>query len=289
MPSNEIKDHLKGTATLAVFIKITAQDGDVIAVTNATRNKIISGVEYKSIPLQPTQLQSTNGLKPDNTELTTILGGLYTATTLRAKKWFGARVEYAVYNYRDFSMGPAIKKIGFIGETEVGKFTATPELLSLTNKLSQSVGLTMLETCNCARLGDARCGVNLAGNTVDGFKIRCAAQVTAVTNRQQFNISFTQTLKAGVTVAPNDLYADGEIEFTSGENDGLETLVLGNAGNGLTLWLPPFYNVQNGDTCIVTVGCNRKIEQCVQRFNNGQNNRSFWMLPGRSKLFKIPE
>jgi uncharacterized phage protein (TIGR02218 family) len=284
-----MKEHLKGTSSLAIFIKLTAKDGDVIAVTNAAKNKKIDGVEYKSLPIQPTQLQSTQGLKADNTELITVLGGLYTAATLRARKWFGARVEYQVYNYKDFSMGAAIKKVGFVGETELGKFTAKPELLSLTNKLSQSVGFNYLETCNVARLGDARCKVDLNGSTVDGYKIRCAAQITAVTNNQQFAISFTQTLKSGVTIAPNDLYADGEIEFTSGNNDGLETLVLGNSGNGVTLWLPPFYGLAVGDSCIVTVGCNRKIEQCVQRFNNGVNNRSFWTLPGRDKLFTFPE
>ena len=94
-------------------------------------------------------------------------------------------------------MGAAIKKVGFIGETEIGKYTAKPELLSLTNKLTQSVGFTYLETCNCSRLGDTRCKVNLTGNTVDGYKIRCAAQITNVVNNQQFEISFTETLKSG--------------------------------------------------------------------------------------------
>ena len=39
--SNEMREHLQGTSSLAIFIKIIAKDGDVIAVTNTTQNKII--------------------------------------------------------------------------------------------------------------------------------------------------------------------------------------------------------------------------------------------------------
>lgn len=288
--SNEMKAHLAGTPTLAVFVTITSKNGDIIRVTNASRNKIIDGDVFLSVPLQPTQIQEIYGLKADNAELTTILGGLFTAATLRNKKWMGARVDYRVYNYKDFTIGPAIKKIGFIGDTQVGKYTAKPELLSISNKLSQNVGFSMLESCNVVRLGDSRCGVDLNGNTVDGFRIRTTAQIASVLNRQQFTVTFTQPIKPsdlGVTTAPDELYFDGEAEFTSGNNDGLEALVLSNSGNGITLWLPAFYDLAAGDNLILTVGCDRSIGQCVTRFANGEKNRSFWALRGREHLFKF--
>jgi uncharacterized phage protein (TIGR02218 family) len=290
--SNAMKDHLKGTTTLAVFVKMTAADGDIIAVTNASKNKIINGLEYKSIPLSPTQLQSTQGLKADNLELVTILGGLYTSATLRARKWVGAKVEYAVYNYKDFAMGYATRKIGYIGDTELGKFTAKPEILSLSNKLTQPVGFSMLETCNVVRLGDSRCKLDLNGNTVDGYRLRINATITQVVNKQQFAVSFNSPIKpanSAILTAPDDLFHGGTVEFTSGQNDGLETLILANEANGITIFLPTFYNIAVGDTVQLTVGCNRTIKQCVEKFNNGENNRSFWMLPGRTKLFKLPE
>lgn len=288
--SAEMKDHLAGSPTLAVFVTITSRFGDVIRVTNATRNKIVNGDTFLSVPFQPTQLQEMYGLKPDNAELVTILGGLFTAATLRNKRWMGARVEYCLYNYKDFTQGTAIKKIGFLGDVQVGKYTAKPELLSISNKLSQNVGLMMLESCNVVRLGDTRCGVDLNGNTVDGYKIRLPAIVTAVANRQQFTVNFTDYLKPAnhaITTAPDDLYFNGEAEFTSGSNDGLETLVLGNTGNSLSLWLPAFYDIQVNDTLNLTVGCDRSIAQCVARFGNGERNRSFWALRGREHLFKF--
>ncbi|NJR32426.1 MAG: hypothetical protein HC778_05830, partial [Chamaesiphon sp. CSU_1_12] len=116
------------------------------------------------------------------------------------------------------------------------------------------------------------------------------AEVTAVANRQQFTVEFTQDIKpgdAGVTDAPNDLYFNGEAEFTSGNNDGLETLVLANNENSVTLWLPTFYDIEVGDTLILTTGCNRSIGQCVLKYANGERNRSFWALRGREHLFKF--
>jgi len=292
MPISEaMQSHLNGTTSLAVFMKITAKDGTVLRVCNTTRNKIVDGETYFAYPLQPSQLQATNGLKPDNLEITAVYSGLFTAATLRAKKWLGARVEYRVMNYRDFLMGHALRRTGFVGETKIGKISAQPELKSLSQKLSEPVGLTYLETCN-ADLGDARCGVDLTGNTVTGYRMRINAHVTAVLNRQQFTVAFDQTIKpadAAVLLAPDGFYKEGKYEFTSGGNDEAAGHIISNSGNGITLLLPLFYSLEIGDTLQLTVGCDRRINTCRDLFNNVVNNRSFYMLPGREKLLRIPD
>lgn len=290
--SNEMKSHLAGTATLAVFLKLTAKDGSVLAVCTGTRNKIVGGVTYYAIPLAPSRLQATNGLKPDNLEVMTNLGGLFTAASLRSRKWLGARVEYRVMNYRDFSMGHAERRVGFLGKTDLGKFAAKPELESLSQKLTEPVGFTFEEDCDVIELGDSRCGFDLTGNTADGYRARIQAHVTSVLNRQQFTVAFDQTIKpadAGVTTAPDDFYHRGKFKFTSGNNNGFEGQILANEGNQLTLYLPVFYNISVGNTLELTVGCDRKIATCRDRFANAANNRSFFCLPGRTRLLKLPE
>lgn len=289
MPSNEIKDHLDGLSTLAVFIKLTARDGDIIAVTNATRDKIIDGITYHSVPLKPTQLEASNNLRPDNAELVTVLGGLYTSEKLRSHKWFGARVEYMVSNYEDFTMGPVMKRRGYIGKTTIGRYTARPEMLSLAQKLTQPVGWTMLETCNVIRYGDARCGVDLGGVTQQGYKRRVVGEISAITNDQQFTVTLSEDIKPGfpaVTAAPDDYFANGEVLFTSGPNETAEARVLSNTGNALTLWLPAFYTPEVGNTLRLTKGCNRTIDMCVIDDDNGERFRGYWMLPGREKIFR---
>jgi|GEM_PF-4056185 len=207
--SNAMKAHLQGTVTVGVFLKITAKDGDVIRVWNGTRDKIVGGELYKAFPVAPSQLQAANGLKADNLEVTSIYSGLFTNATLRAKKWQGARVEYQVLNYKDFSMGYAERRVAFLGRTDAGKHSAKVELNTLSSKLNEPWGRTINPECDVDRLGDSRCTVDLNGYTATGFKIKAAAHVVApILNRQQFSVvidtpGFARGLAAAYYEGPN--------------------------------------------------------------------------------------
>lgn len=291
--SAAMKTHLQGTLTVGVFMKITARDGDIIRVWNGTRNKIVNGETYLAYPVAPSQLQATNGLKPDNVEVTAIYSGLFTAATLRAKKWQGARVEYQILNYKDFTMGYAERRIAFLGKTTVGKHAAKVEMNSLSSRLNEPVGRHCNKECDVDDLGDARCGVNLNGNTVAGYKIKIAARVSgSILNRQQFTIAFNADIKPGspaVVLAPNGFYKRGKIKFTSGLNNFVEGQILDNTANALTLYLPLFYTPAVNDTIELTAGCDRSVPTCRNTFANAINHRGFHYLPGRSKVFNIPK
>jgi len=281
--SAEMKTHLQGTATVNVFVTITAKDGSVVRFNNGTRNKIIGGNTYYAIPLDPSQLKSTSSLNPDNADVEIILTGLLSRANLIAGKWAGARVEYETYNYMDFTMGVAEKRIFYLGNVEVGRYTAKPELNSLMQKLNEQTGFTQLETCN-AQFGDSRCAKSLAGNTEDGHPIRQTAVVTAVTNRQQFEVNYDTD-----DTIPNDFYREGLCEFiTTGSNVGFDVKILANTSNALTLFVPAPFTIAVNDIVRLTTGCDKLRTTCRDKFNNIINNRSFWMLPGRSKLVTLP-
>lgn len=195
-----MKNYLMGTTTLAVFLKITPRDGSTpIRVWNGTRNKVIAeDGTYLAYPLSPSRLQQSAGLKADNLEIAATYAASFTASTLRARKWEGARVDYAVYNYKDFSIGYAERRTGFVGRTEVGKFAAKPELISLSAKLNQPVGRTFNAECDVLELGDSRCGVDLNGFTRTGYRIKTTATVAVVTNRQQFSVNFVDAMVRGL-------------------------------------------------------------------------------------------
>jgi uncharacterized phage protein (TIGR02218 family) len=291
--TEEMKAHLQGNTSLACFLTIIARDETALRVWNGTRNKILDGEIYYAFPITPSQLQSSNGLKPDNLEAQVIFGGLWNAASLRAKKWLGARVEYAVYDYKNFELGFCERRVGFLGETKVGRFAASPELKSLSNKLSEPIGFTYASECNVITFGDNRCGVDaVSGMTVTGYKNRANASVIApVLNKQQFSIQFDEAVKpsdSGITAVPDMFYENGKIKFITGANAGDEMQILGNTGNALTLFLPVYYPVAAGDQIQLTVGCNRSIAVCRDLHGNGINNRSYFMLPGRRK-FAFPE
>ncbi len=288
-----MKAHLAGTLTVGVFMKVTAKDGDIIRVWNGTRNKIVDGELYYAYPLASSQLQAAAGLKADNMEITAIYSGLFTAATLRAKKWQGARVEYKTLNYKDFTMGYAERRIAFLGKSTIGKRAAKIEINSLSSKLNEPWGWTCTKDCNVDEFGDARCAKSLTGNTVDGYKIRIAAHISAsILNRQQFTIAFDADIKPGTpatVTAPDAFYNRGKIKFTSGVNNGLEAQILTNVGNALTLYLPLFYTPSINDVVELTAGCDRKITTCRDKFANAINHRGAPYLPGRSKVLKIPD
>lgn len=197
--SNAMKTHLQGNVTVGVFVKITAKDGDVIRVWNGTRNKIVDGETYNAYPIAPTRLQASNGLKADNLDIVTAYSGLFNAATLRAKKWQGARVEYRILNYRDFTMGYAERRVMFLGKTEVGKHAAKPELDSLSSRLSQPWGRSYNLECDVDELGDDRCTFDLNGFTANGFRARIQAHVVnPVLNRQQFTVALDQAANQGL-------------------------------------------------------------------------------------------
>lgn len=291
--SAEMQEHLQETLTVGVFMTITAKDGDVIRVWNGTRNKIVDGEVYTAYPVAPSRLQAANGLKADNLEITAVYSGLFTAATLRAKKWQGARVVYEILNYKDFTMGYAERRVSFLGKTTVGKYAAKVELNSLSSKLSEPWGYTCTKDCNVDEFGDARCGKSLTGESEDGIKTKIAAHITStILNRQQFTIAFDDDIEPAVpatVTAPDAFYNRGKIRFLSGANDGLEALILGNDGNALTLYLPLFYMPAEDDEIELIGGCDRQRTTCRDKWANAERFRGFPDLPGRSKVFKIPE
>lgn len=287
-----MKAHLQGTLTVGVFVKATAKDGTVLRIWNGTRNKIVDGELYLAYPLSPTRFETAKDLKADNMELMAVYANDFTARFLRARRWQGARVEYRILNYKDFTMGYAERRVMFLGKTTVGKHSGKVELLSLSSKLAEPVGQTCNKECDVSRLGDTRCGVDLETVDVQGYAITIDAEIVDVDNRQQVTVAFDGDIEPsspGTTVAPDQLFRRGTFLFSSGENDGGEGLILTNTGNLLTFYLPLHYLPEVGDTLTITSGCDRKINTCRDKFANAERFRGHPYVPGRSKLFKLPE
>lgn len=282
--------HLKGTKTLATLVKVTEvnQDGSLgttVAITNHTRNITYNSVNYLAVPFIPSQLQSHTGFEHDNAQLKSGYSSPFDSKDLRHLRWLRARVEMNVVNYLDLTMGPAVRKIGLIGAVTVKDWWAEPDFRSLSQLLDQTVATYCTELCNVVRLGDSRCGVNLSGNTVDtGLPITSTATVTAVTDRQQFTVTNNQ-----IATIPSDFFKRGHVIWSSGNNNGDDYEVMTNVGGFVVLLLPTGAPILVGDTLTMQAGCDRTIATCRQRFNNAVRNRSFYMLPGRAKLFKYPD
>lgn len=267
-----------GATTLAWAIKITRSDGQVFGFTSHDANATIDGVVYLSAPgLDVASLVSQAGFQVDNTEATVLADGVYfTREDMLAGRWDGASFELFRYNWADTSQGRDVRKVGQFGNIAPQRGAYKAELRGLRQRLQASIGNVTLPTCR-NRLGDARCGVNLAtgGRTVTGT-------LSSVTN--------VQVVRDSGRSEAADFFTGGVLTMIDGDNRGLSFKVSAHAADGtLTLALPAVLSFQVGDAYSLVVGClKRRDEDCVTKFSNAVNFYGEPDLPGSDAVLASP-
>ncbi len=289
--TNEMKQYLRGAGCVAWLIRVVARDGTELRICEHTRPITYLGQQYIPSGFSPTQVQQTDNLSADNAQITVPTGVDFSAGKLRAGKWKGARVEVNLVAPEHLEYGAAFRKIGLLGATDVLRFIAKPEFRTLAQVLDQPIGEFVRELCDVIALGDARCGVDLDGYTEQDVPITIAATVNATTDTQQFTVTYDAL---GDHAEPDENFYDkGKVVWVTGANAGLEMEVYASPnanheGTDIQLFLPMYFPVVEGDTLQLIAGCDRSIKQCVERFANGERNRSYYMLVGRNRLVTFP-
>lgn len=266
--------HIQGeTTTLATCWKVTRTDGQVFGFTDHCSDLTIDGVVYSaSSGYTATSIQSASGMNVDNLDIHGALdSNTITEQDLLAGLWDFAAVEIFIVNYSDLTMGSLNLRTGNLGAVQTGRGMFVAELRGMMQRLQQAVGRLVMPACN-ADLGDSRCGINLETFT-DGT---VAGTVVSVSSNRQFtDTSLTQA--AG-------WFDGGLLAWTSGMNAGLAAEVKTFASGAITLHLPMPYAVQTGDAFTITVGCNKSLATCRDKFSNVVNFRGFPHLPGIGRI-----
>ncbi len=268
-------------STFAQLCKVTRKDGTVFAFADHDRDIVVDGVTYLASPgMSASALSQTGDLSVDNLEVQGVLDAAsITEADLIGGRFDEASVEFYLVNWADPSDGlirlPG-DKTGPVRMSERGLFVA--EILGLAQAFSQNIVEVTSPGCR-ARLGDTRCGVDVASLTVTGT-------ITNVTGRRILG----DTSRAEAT----NYWRGGKITMTSGECDGLAMEVKSFAvetGVGvLRLALPFPFDVAVGDTYSLEPGCDYSIETCNDTFDNVFNFRGEPHIPGMRKAlaFKVP-
>lgn len=260
--STALRNHYAaGSTTLATCWKATLKDGTVVAATSHQRDIVFGGVTYLSAAAYtPTDIESSADLSPDNLELEGFLASPAIRTVdLHTGLWDYAAIEIFEVNYKDLTMGRNRVRDGTLGEVKgsFAKFRA--ELRGLTQAYSRKIVSLILQDCS-ARLGDARCKINIALHTHNGT-------VQGITDNR--------VIQDAARTEPYNYLTRGLLTFTSGLNAGLSMEVKINDGLGyVTLQQGMPFAIAIGDTYTVTEGCpGRFDEDCKTRFNNVLNYR----------------
>ncbi len=277
--SAELQAHLElEVTTLAMCWKIERTDGVVKSYTDHDVAIVYDGVTYSPLESgRPSNYRQASDLAPANMDIEMAFDSATgTDDELRAGLYDYAEVWTFLINWADTTMGIVQLAHGRLGEVEIRDNQAKIELRSLTQQLSVTIGRIYTPECD-ATLGDARCGVALAGYTKTGT-------VNVVTSRKVFTIAGTA---AGQV---EGYYAYGKIVWSSGLNSGLSMQVESYvaATNLVTLLEPMPFDVAASDAFSINAGCDRRFATCKDRFSNKDNFRGFPHIPGMDKALMVP-
>lgn len=122
-------------------------------------------------------------------------------------------------------------------------------------------------------VGDTVADGGATWKTIRAHKMYDVA-LTTVTNRSTFIL----TELAGF---PDNSFTGGEIEFTSGDLDGVKATIKTQVAGTITLFEELAFLPLIGDTLTATVGCRKRLtEDCVGVFENSTNFQGFPFVPG---------
>lgn len=267
-----LKAHLEGeTLTVCTLWKITRADAQVFGYTDNSRDVEYDGVTYEAAAGHtPSSIRTTSTLGVDNLEVQSVLdSSSITEADIQAGLWDFAQVEIMLVNYLSLGDGHMMLRKGWLGNVKTGRSTFVAELRGMMQPLQQAIGRVYTPACDAA-LGDARCGIALAGYTVAG-------SVTTATSARVF----TDTARTEA-----DGYFDGGlITWTSGANDTYSMEVKTSTAAGvITLQQGMPHDTAIGDAYSLSAGCDKLLATCKAKFNNVVNFRGFPHVPGPDKV-----
>lgn len=271
--SPQLAAHLAGEGTsLAMCWKLTRRDGTVMGFTEHDKNILFESVTYQaSSGFTSSAIASSGDMAVGNLDVEGVLdSGAITEADILAGKYDFAEVEIFQVNYGDLSQGALKLRRGWLGEVSAGGGKFVAEIRGLAQRLSRTIGELYSPSCR-AKLGDARCGVDLAPLTVTGT-------ITGVTDSRVFADS-SRAEEAGH-------FNGGKITFTSGPNNGISMEVKEYTPGNIALVLPMPYAVAAGNSYSMEPGCDKTFATCRARYDNAVNFRGEPHVPGTDRMLQ---
>lgn len=286
IPAGLLAHYATGSTKLALAVRITRSDGEVIGITSHERDHDIDGVTYIAAHgMEASQVITTAGLAVDNLEMRTLDDGtIFDRADVLAGRWAGARFLVFRYCWADVSLGIEPLMAGVVGNVTLQQGMVVTELRGMQQYLQQAVSNVTTKTCR-ARFADYPTpnGKNLCGIDADHWIE--SGTVTGVTSRAVFTAS--GIANAGTA----DYYGEGVLTWLTGASAGLKQKVRTHATGGVfTLILPMKADIEVGDTFEVIAGCRGRLqEDCRDKFDNVLNFQGEPHLPGVDALTAAPD
>ncbi|MGB3723096.1 MAG: DUF2163 domain-containing protein [Pacificimonas sp.] len=258
--------------SLAWLWRVVRADGVALGFTTHDRALRVGGMAYHPAPgMVPSAVSESDGADVEGVDVSGVLSSDFiTAADIEAGRYDGARAKLMLVDWAATDSGVLFVTHGTLGAIRVqnGRFEAE---LRTAETLLNAVPVE-LTTPECrARLGDGRCGVDLAAR------------------RREVVVS--EILDVGevrVAPAPGDgLFAYGRMRALSGALAGVDVGIARNVDDILVLD-DDARGLAVGDRLLLTEGCDRRWTTCRGRFGNGDNFRGEPFVPGRDSVLRYP-
>lgn len=257
--------------SIAFCWRLDRADGAGLALTSSDREVAYDEVVHRSAPgVTPAAITRSLGLEPDSGEVAGALSAdALSEADLALGRWNGASVSLLAVDWRDPAAQAVPLLAGELGEVSIEGDAYSAELRGAAARLRIAPCPKTSPECRAA-FGDKQCRVDLAGRTV----------------RASVNSAADNLLQLDRPV--EDRFLFGRLRYLSGDNCGLESVILAVNGSSISLRDRPRAGVQAGTTVELREGCDKRFATCVARFQNGANFRGEPHLPGTDLLTRYP-
>ncbi len=261
-----------GATTLCNCWRISRRDGVVLGFTDHDENLSFDGTLFRAgTGFEGTEIESRFGLAATGSELHGALSDeTISENDLTAGKYDAAYVELFLADWSNVE-NRILQRSGNIGEVRREGAAFAAEIRGLAHQLDQEHGRIFASSCD-ADLGDARCKIDL-----DDPQFRGEGTVIGVQGAALFLVS-------GLDDFDDEWFSRGKFVWSTGANADAAVEIKAHRDEdgavSLSLWQTPANPAAEGDTFVVTAGCNKRFETCRQKFENQLNFRGFPHLPG---------
>ena len=265
---------LAATVTsLALCWRIERRDGAVLGFTTHDADLTADGLTYWSTPgMSPSATGSDTGLDGGDMDISgSVTAGAVSATELRMGRYDGSRAELLLLDWQAPAHGALLIAAGEIEEVNETLPSFNARLRTPVAALETPVLEILSPECR-ARLGDARCRVDLAGRSLRAQVASCPDPWTAVLQSP---------------VVPG-IYAFGRLRLLDRAHAGVDIGVLGNDASTLILADPMPDDIVLPARVLLHEGCDRRLATCRDRFANARNFRGEPFVPGNDEVGRYP-
>jgi uncharacterized phage protein (TIGR02218 family) len=289
----EVDDHslVVTVLTTTTFEIDEDTNGHTAYTTGAVSNQLIGftdhdqDITYDKVAYEgdggytPSATVNSGDLAVDNLDVYGLIDSIKVSEAdILSGKYDYCRLWLFLLDYTNVALDTGTIKYGRIGEASLQRDLFTAEFRGLSQALSQDTISHYMPPCY-ATVGDDSCQVDLtaAANNDSG-------SITTLVSQRKFR---------DTSIGEADgWWSGGILHWTSGNNAGREMEIklhlLSDAAEGneptLELLEGEFGALQIGDAYTMTVGCDKSMATCKDKFANVVNYRGFPHLPGLSEL-----